>query len=63
MIKAEDIRLYPMTIDVTGRRTHEQYVDDMASIFVRIVTGYRLDFETQRQLIDYAEQHYKRLNK
>ncbi len=63
MIKPEQILLYPMTNDVLGRRTHAQYVDDMATMFVRMVTGYRLDYDTQRLLLQYAEENHDRLNK
>lgn len=63
MIKPEQIHLYPMNDDVYGRRTHAQYVDDMATLFVRIVTGYRIDYDVQRQLIQYAEENHEKLNR
>lgn len=63
MIDAKDIKLYPMTADVTGRRTHQEYVDEMASMLVGIVIGYRLDYGTFRKLLDYAEENHERLNK
>ena len=58
---ASDIRLYPMTMDVTGKRTHQQYVDEMAKMLINIHCNYRLEWEDFRKLIDYAEQNYERL--
>ncbi len=63
MITANDIKLYPMTVDVIGARTHEEYVDNMASMIVSMVVGYRLDYSELRKLIDYSEQNHARLNK
>lgn len=62
-VKPSDIKLYPMTMDVRGERTHEQYVDAMAKWLVSEVIGYRLDYAELRKLVDYAEQNHDRLNK
>ena len=60
--KPEDIRLYPMTQDVYGERTHEQYVDSMAAAIIAAVCDYRLEYKEFRKLLDYAEWHHDRLN-
>lgn len=60
---ANSIKLYPMTQDVSGKRTHEQYVDQMASMIVRMVIDYRLDYSDLKALVIYAEQNHERLNK
>lgn len=61
-IKAEDIELYPMNDDIYGRRTHQQYVDVMATMIVDIVINYRLNWDDLRKLVDYAQQNVSRLN-
>lgn len=56
MIKPEDIRLYPMTQDVMGKRTHKQYVDQMAAKVAELYYDYRIDFEDIHKLVDYVKQ-------
>lgn len=56
MITPEDIRLYPMTQDVTGQRTHEEYVNSMANMVLNLMIDYRLDPDTLYKLALYAMQ-------
>lgn len=56
MINPSDIKLHPMTCDIKGQRTHEQYVKDMARMFDIIKMDYRLDDWTIVQLLEYAQQ-------
>lgn len=57
----EDISLYPMTMDIKGQRTHQEYVDSMALMFLEIMSSYRLDADTVNVLALYAEQEAQRL--
>lgn len=61
-IKAEDIRLYPMTMDVNGQRTHQEYVDSMANKIREIYYDYRMEFEDIIKLVHYTEQKVKEAN-
>jgi chromosome condensin MukBEF MukE localization factor len=56
-ISHEDIKLYPMTQDVSGMRTHKEYVETMARMVGDIMCGYRLDPETLHQLAIYYTQN------
>ena len=57
MIAINDIKLYPMTMDIYGSRTHQAYVDSLADFIENeLYFGRRIDFATMRQLIDYTEQ-------
>ena len=56
MVRPEDIRLYPMTMDVRGQRTHEEYVNEMADMMERIHCDYRIEWDTFHQLVTYAQQ-------
>lgn len=63
MITPDMIKLYPMSMDVNGSRTHEEYVDTMAKIFVDLYYDYRLDYSAMQLLVMYAEQEHERLSK
>lgn len=56
MINIDHIKLYPMTQDVKGQRTHQQYVDSMALMLHELKMGYRLDNDTILQLLEYGDQ-------
>ena len=62
-VQADDITLYPMTMDVRGLRTHEEYVDAMAKMIVDMVIDYRIDYPQLQLLVHYAEDNHYRLNK
>lgn len=59
MINAEDIKLYPMTMDVLGKRTHQEYVDSMSNKIKELYYDYRMDFEDIYKLVEYTEQTIK----
>jgi hypothetical protein len=56
-------KLYPMTPDVQGTRTYEEYLDAMANLIVSITIDYRLPYRELRKLVDYAEANHYRLNR
>lgn len=62
MLRPEDIELYPMNLDVQGKRTHGEYVDDMASWLVREMIGYRITPPNMIKLVQYADENWERLN-
>jgi hypothetical protein len=56
------VQLYPMTQDVMGQRSYNEYLDSMARMIVNLSIGYRIDYKELRKLIDYAEANHSRLN-
>jgi hypothetical protein len=62
MINPDDIKLWPMTMDVRGDRSHTEYVDSLAKWIVNNVIGFKLSYDSFRMLIDYAEENHDRLN-
>lgn len=62
MIKPENIRLYPMTQDVMGKRTHEEYVNVMANKIGELYYDYRMEFEDIHKLVEYVEQNVRAAN-
>lgn len=59
MISAEDIKLYPMTMDLSGKRTHQEYVDSMSNKIKELYYDYRMEFEDIYKLVKYTEQIIK----
>lgn len=62
MIHPNDISLYLMNEDVSGKRHYYDYVDQMAKMIVDIVVNYRIDYPELRKLVEYAEENHSRLN-
>lgn len=61
-VVADDIKLYPMTQDVLGQRTHQEYVDQTARFIIHeLIIDRRIDFYSLKQLVNYAEQNQDRL--